>query len=65
MRKMIRFAAMLMLVASMLCGCAKFTCDLCNEEKSGKKHTADFFGQELVICDDCMDGLEALGDMLS
>ena len=65
MKKMIRVIALLMLLATLLCGCSKFTCDMCDQEKSGVKHSVEFFGQELVICDDCMDGLEALGNMLS
>lgn len=65
MKKRIQFAAVLVLLITMLCGCSKFTCDMCDEEKTGVKHSVDFFGQELVICDDCMDGLEALGNMFS
>lgn len=63
MKKMVRFVAMLVVVATMLCGCGKFTCDMCNEEKSGKKYTGNLFGQEIVYCKDCRNELEALGDL--
>lgn len=45
------------------CG-SKFTCDLCGEEKSGKKHTTEVFGEEVTLCDDCYGGIEDLGDAL-
>jgi ribosome-binding protein aMBF1 (putative translation factor) len=35
---------------------------LCGEEKSGKKHEEEVMGQDVVICDDCYDELEDLGD---
>lgn len=63
MKKMIRFAALLALVATLLCGCGKFQCDLCGDEKSGKKYTGNLFGQEIVYCKECKEGLEALGNM--
>jgi hypothetical protein len=53
-----------------LTGCGKFTCDLCDEEKSGKQYKDEILGQEVVYCQDCYDelkeleeGLEDLGDM--
>ena len=60
MKKMVRFAAMLMLLATLLCGCGKFTCDLCGEEKSGKKYTESFFGEEIEYCKDCKNELDSL-----
>lgn len=60
MKKMVRFAAMLMLLATLLCGCGKFTCDLCGEEKSGKKYTESIFGEEIEYCKECKEALESL-----
>ena len=51
MKKMVRFAAMLMLLATLLCGCGKFTCDRCGEEKSGKKYK----GVKYTYCQECYD----------
>lgn len=45
------------------CG-GKFTCDLCGEEKSGKKHTSEVLGEEVTICDDCYGDIEDLGGAL-
>lgn len=45
-------------------GCGKFTCDLCGEEKSGKKHQEELLGETITLCDDCYKGLEDLSDML-
>lgn len=44
--------------------CGKFTCDLCGEEKTGKKHTEEFLGEELVYCNECYEGMEDVGDAL-
>lgn len=47
-----------------LTGCGKFSCDICGQEKSGKKHTETLFGQEYTICNDCYKVLENLEDSL-
>ena len=39
-------------------GCGKFTCAVCEEEKSGKKHESALLGEEVVICQDCYDEIE-------
>ena len=54
---------MLMLLATLLCGCGKFTCDFCGEEKSGSKHTVEFLGEKIDICKDCKKGLDELGNL--
>ena len=41
-----------------LTACGKFTCDICGQEKSGKKHTESILGQELTICNDCYKTIE-------
>ena len=63
LKKMVRLVAMLMLLATLLCGCGKFTCDFCGEEKSGSKHTVEFLGEKIDICKDCKKGLDELGNM--
>lgn len=55
--------AILLVVGMMLAltACGKpFTCDFCGQEKSGKKHTADVYGDEMTICNDCYKDMEAL-----
>ena len=47
-----------------LSSCAKFTCDLCHEEKSGKKYTKEVFGHEVVYCADCHEDLEEASEAL-
>lgn len=50
---------MLLSCVFVLASCGKFTCDLCGEEKSGKKYEETVLGQEVVYCKDCHDKLEA------
>ena len=55
----------ILVVASLLAtltACGKFTCDICNEEKSGKKHEDEFLGEKIVVCDDCYEDLEDIAD---
>ena len=65
MKKLIGVIALAAIVVSMLAACGKFTCDICGEEKSGKKHEEEVFGMEVVYCDDCYDALNDLADSLS
>lgn len=61
-----RFVALLLVVvimATMLCACGSFTCDLCGEKKSGKKHTENFLGEKITYCNDCKEELEEFGNM--
>ena len=60
MKKII--CSIVLILATMLCivGCAKFTCDMCGEEKSGKQHEDEFLGEKIVYCDDCYKELEEL-----
>ena len=34
------------------CG-GKFKCDICQEEKSGAKHSEEMMGQKITVCDSC------------
>ncbi|MCM1056469.1 MAG: hypothetical protein NC517_02535 [Firmicutes bacterium] len=48
-----------------LAACGKpFTCDLCGEEKTGKKYTETILGSEITYCQDCYKELKELGELL-
>ena len=64
MKKILCSVLVLLSVLFVLTSCGKFTCDLCGEEKSGKKHEEEVMGQDVVTCDDCYDELEDLGEDL-
>lgn len=64
MKKLICVLLVVVVMASMLTACGKFECDLCGEEKSGKKYTEKVLGQEAEICKDCYKELEELADAL-
>ncbi|MBQ8350831.1 MAG: hypothetical protein IJY20_02150 [Clostridia bacterium] len=64
MKKLIFGLVMAATLATALTGCGKFTCDLCNEEKSGKQYKDEMFGQEVVICKDCYNDLKELEEGL-
>ncbi len=57
-----RLIAMALLGATVLsfaaCG-GKFTCDACEEEKSGKKYEIEAFGEKMTVCKDCNDEWES------
>lgn len=59
------FALLLtMLMVLSLAGCGKFTCDMCKEEKSGKKYKTTILDEKVTLCKDCHDDLEELKDAL-
>ena len=60
MKRIICALLLVVVLATMLTACGKFECDMCGEEKSGKKYEEDFFGEEIVICKDCYEDLEEL-----
>lgn len=64
MRKKILAAFLAVITLLSLAGCGKFTCDICSQEKSGKKYTETVLGQKVTICSDCYKGLEDLADSL-
>lgn len=44
-----------------LTACGKpFTCDICREEKTGKKYKETVLGVEVTYCQDCYDELSEL-----
>ena len=48
-------------IAMSVTACSKFECDLCGDEKTGRKYETSF-GAE--ICKDCYEELEELEDSL-
>lgn len=63
MKKKASLLLMVTVAALALTACGKFTCDICGEEKSGKQYKTEMFGEKIVYCSDCNDGLEALGSL--
>lgn len=48
------------LMALALTACSHtFKCGLCGEEKTEAGHKTNILGQEVEICDDCYNGLNA------
>ena len=64
MKRVFGIVLLVALLVTMLVGCGKFKCDLCQKEKSGKKHNEEILGQEVVYCDDCYNGLKGIADAL-
>ena len=60
MKKFVTFVLLGALLATLTACSGSFTCDLCGEEKSGKKHTSKEAGIEMTVCDDCYKGLNEL-----
>ena len=50
MKRILCALILVAMLATMLTGCGKFTCDLCNKEKSGKQYTDEIFGQQVIYC---------------
>ena len=64
MKKIIAMLLLVAMLATLLVACEdKFTCDNCNKEKSGKKNTTTFAGEEITYCNDCKDEVETIIDM--
>ena len=65
MKKLICVLLLVVVLASMLTACGKFTCDSCKEEKTGKKYKVEVMGEKAEICKDCNEKLEELKDALT
>lgn len=65
MKKLICVLLLVSVMATLLTACGKFTCDLCGEEKSGKKYEREVLGETIDICKDCYGELEDLAEALS
>ena len=62
MKRMICLVLLVVVAVTTLAACGKFTCDMCGEEKSGKKYTREMLGVEIEICKDCQKELEEFAD---
>lgn len=62
MKNLKKLISVLLLVgiALLMTACGKFTCDLCMEEKSGKKHESEMLGTKVTVCDDCYKSIESM-----
>ena len=65
MKKLISLIVLLVTMTVLLCSCGKFECDLCGEEKTGKRYKETVYGTEIVYCKDCKEALEDLIDLYS
>lgn len=64
MKRIICFLLVVVMLATLFVGCGgKFTCDICGEEKTGKKNEETLFGEKITYCNDCKDDLEELGNL--
>ena len=41
--------------------CTTFTCESCGKEKAGKQYKDTLLGKSYLICQECYDGLKAIG----
>lgn len=59
MKKLICVLLLIVVLATLFVACGKFTCDLCGEEKTGKRYTEEVWGEEVTYCDDCYQALKS------
>ena len=64
MKKLICVLLVVVMMATLLTACGKFKCDVCGEEKSGKKYTEEILGEEIEMCKDCHEKAEELEEGL-
>ena len=63
MKKLLAIVALVLLMVTMLTACSsKVKCAICQQEKPGS--TIEYMGEEVDVCDDCQEGLEAVEDAL-
>lgn len=65
MKRVICVLLLVVMLATLLTACGKFQCDLCGEEKTGKKYEEEVLGQPVTYCKDCYEDLEDIADALS
>ena len=63
MRRKISVLVTMIVMALIITACGKFVCDFCGEEKNGKSYESEVLGEEVVICQDCYDGIQELFGM--
>lgn len=63
MKKKISVLLIVSTMCYMITACGgSFECAFCGDEKTGKKHKMDFWGEEIVICNECKTELEKIGE---
>lgn len=60
MKKIICSLVLLLAMLFALTACGTFTCDLCDEEKKGKKYEFEIMGENGICCEECHDEIEEL-----
>lgn len=64
MKRIISLMLLLVVALLVLTSCGKFTCDLCGEEKSGKKYSFELPNKEGICCKECYEDVETFNDLL-
>ena len=60
MKKLICVLLLVVVLMGMLAACSTFTCDICEEEKSGDYYEVTILDETIKVCEDCYD----LGNLL-
>lgn len=61
MKRVIAILLMLCVIFSLTaCSSKPFKCDMCSQEKTGKKHTSDLLGEKITVCDDCYKEINSM-----
>lgn len=58
MKKFICVLLLIATMASLLTACGKFTCDWCEQEKTGMQYKLTLEGKEMTVCKECKDEVE-------
>lgn len=65
MKKIIVALLLVVALVATFAACGKkFTCDICDEEKTGTPHEEKVFGETVVYCDECYEKIEDFEDDL-
>lgn len=63
MKKLIGIVALVMVLVGTMTACGQFRCDLCAQEKSGRKHKYEAGDEISVLCDECYEEIEKLEEL--
>lgn len=63
MKKLTGFICLLLVWVTLLSGCGKFVCDVCDEKMSGKKHVEKLEGKKIVYCDRCYKEMKEMSEL--
>ncbi len=64
MKKLIACLLLVVILATMLTACGSFKCEMCGKEDSGSGNDVNYMGKDMVVCDECEEGIEAAKDLL-